>query len=63
MPLMRRRTLALGRAAYEDGHARRGVDIDATVAMQLDDNEDDPLVAICAGQDFGLLQTAAGKVI
>ncbi|XP_038216347.1 E3 ubiquitin-protein ligase highwire [Zerene cesonia] len=60
--LLRRSTLALGRAPFEDGITRRITDIDSPVAVQLDDNEDDPLIAISAGQDFGLLTTASGKV-
>ncbi|XP_047524361.1 E3 ubiquitin-protein ligase MYCBP2 isoform X3 [Pieris napi] len=60
--LLRRTSLILGRAPYEDGISRRITDLDAPVAIQLDDNEDDPLMAISAGQDFGLLTTASGKV-
>jgi hypothetical protein len=60
--LLRRRTLALGRAPFEDNLSRRAVDLDVPVAMQFDDIEDDPLSSIYAGQDFGLLTTASGKV-
>ncbi|CAH0716565.1 unnamed protein product, partial [Brenthis ino] len=60
--LLRRRTLVLGRPSFDDGLSRRMVDLDSPVAMQLDDNDDDPLLAICAGQDFGLLTTSSGKV-
>ncbi|KAL0852359.1 hypothetical protein ABMA28_000560 [Loxostege sticticalis] len=60
--LLRRRTLALGRAPFEDNLSRRAAELDAPVAMQLEDNEDDPLASICAGQDFGLLTTTSGKV-
>lgn len=60
--LLRRRTLVLGRPAFDDGLSRRMVDLDAPVAMQLDDNEDDALAGICSGQDFGLLTTSSGKV-
>lgn len=60
--LLRRRTLVLGRPSFDDGLSRRMIDLDSPVAMQLDDNDDDPLAAICAGQDFGLLTTASGKV-
>ncbi|XP_061382096.1 E3 ubiquitin-protein ligase MYCBP2 isoform X5 [Danaus plexippus] len=60
--LLRRRTLVLGRPSFDDGLSRRMVDLDAPVAMQLDDNEDDPLLGICSGQDFGLLTTSSGKV-
>lgn len=62
MHLLRRRTLALGRAPFEDGMARRTIELDTPVAMQLDDNDDDTLMSICTGQDFGLLTTASGKV-
>ncbi|XP_063374022.1 E3 ubiquitin-protein ligase MYCBP2 [Cydia amplana] len=62
VPLLRRRTLALGRAPFEDGLSRRPLELDAPVAMQLDDDDDDPLVGICSGQDFGLLITNSGKV-
>ncbi|VVC90679.1 unnamed protein product, partial [Leptidea sinapis] len=60
--LMRRTTLVLGTAPYEDVGSRRILDLDVPVAVQLDDSEDDPLTAINAGQDFGLLTTASGKV-
>ncbi|XP_041987793.1 E3 ubiquitin-protein ligase highwire [Aricia agestis] len=60
--LLRRHTLVLGRAPFEDGLSRRIMDLDAPVAMQLDDNDDDPLIGISAGQDFGLLTTTSGKV-
>ncbi|XP_045784545.1 E3 ubiquitin-protein ligase MYCBP2 [Maniola jurtina] len=60
--LLRRRTLVLGRPPFDDGLSRRMVDLDAPVAMQLDDNDDDPLVGISSGQDFGLLTTSSGKV-
>ncbi|CAG9782004.1 unnamed protein product [Diatraea saccharalis] len=60
--LLRRRTLVLGRAPFDDNLSRRAVELDAPVAMQLEDNEDDPLSSICTGQDFGLLTTNSGKV-
>ncbi|XP_069365103.1 E3 ubiquitin-protein ligase MYCBP2 isoform X3 [Maniola hyperantus] len=60
--LLRRRTLVLGRPPFDDGLSRRMVDLDAPVAMQLDDNDDDPLLGISSGQDFGLLITSSGKV-
>ncbi|CAH2103304.1 unnamed protein product [Euphydryas editha] len=60
--LLRRRTLVLGRPSFDDGLSRRMVDLDSPVAMQLDDNDDDPLLGISSGQDFGLLTTASGKV-
>ncbi|CAH2036099.1 unnamed protein product, partial [Iphiclides podalirius] len=60
--LLRRRTLALGRAPFEDGMSRRSADLDTPIAMQFDDNDEDPLLGIYAGQDFGLLTTATGKV-
>lgn len=60
--LLRRRTLVLGRPSFDDGLSRRMVDLDSPVAMQLDDNDDDPLLGICSGQDFGLLTTTSGKV-
>lgn len=60
--LLRRRTLAFGRAPFEDGLSRRAMELDAPYAMQMDDNDDDPLMSLCAGQDFGLLTTASGKV-
>lgn len=60
--LLRRRTLALGRAPFDDNMSRRTLELDAPVAMQLDDNEEDPLMSICGGQDFGLLTTMSGKV-
>lgn len=60
--LLRRRTLALGRAPFEDGMARRSAELDTPIAMQFDDNDEDPLLGVCAGQDFGLLTTATGKV-
>nr|XP_049693135.1 E3 ubiquitin-protein ligase MYCBP2 isoform X3 [Helicoverpa armigera] len=59
--LLRRRTLVLGRSAFEEGVGRRG-DADAPLAMQLDDCDEDPLLSIYAGQDFALLTTASGKV-
>lgn len=61
--LLRNRTLTFGKAPFEDGLSRRNTDIDSPVAMQLDDNDDDPLAGICAGQDFGLLTTTSGKVL
>ncbi|XP_048488841.1 E3 ubiquitin-protein ligase MYCBP2 [Plutella xylostella] len=60
--LLRRRTLVLGRAPFEDNLARRPVELDVPVAMQLDDCDDDPLMSICSGQEFGLLTTGSGKV-
>lgn len=60
--LLRRRTLALGRAPFEDGLSRRTFELDAPVAMQLNDDDEDPLSGICTGQDFGLLITNSGKV-
>ncbi|RVE51528.1 hypothetical protein evm_003798 [Chilo suppressalis] len=60
--LLRRRTLVLGRAPFDDNLSRRAVESDAPVAMQLEDNEEDPLSSICTGQDFGLLITNSGKV-
>lgn len=62
VPLIRKRTLVFGRATFEDGMARRGLDPEIPAAMQLDDSEDDPLTTICGGQDFGFLVTASGKV-
>lgn len=61
--LLRNRTLTFGKAPFEDGLSRRNTDLDSPIAMQLDDNEDDPLAGICAGQDFGLLTTTSGKVL
>ncbi|CAH0578389.1 unnamed protein product [Chrysodeixis includens] len=60
--LLRRRTLMLGRSPFEDGLSRRAVELDAPVAMQLDDCDEDPLLSIYGGQDFALLTTASGKV-
>ncbi|KAJ0183671.1 hypothetical protein K1T71_000094 [Dendrolimus kikuchii] len=60
--LLRTRTLALGRAPFDDNMSRRTLDLDIPVAMQLDDSEEDPLISICGGQDFGLLTTTSGKV-
>ncbi|KAJ8737325.1 hypothetical protein PYW07_000596 [Mythimna separata] len=60
--LLRRRTLVLGRSPFEDGVSRRTVELDAPIAMQLDDCDEDPLMSICGGQDFALLTTASGKV-
>lgn len=60
--LLRNRTLTFGKAPFEDGLSRRNADLDSPIAMQLDDNDDDPLAGICAGQDFGLLTTTSGKV-
>ncbi|XP_064076475.1 E3 ubiquitin-protein ligase MYCBP2 [Vanessa tameamea] len=60
--LMRRRILVLGRPAFDDGLSRRMIDLDSPVALQLDDNDDDPLMSISSGQDFGLLTTTSGKV-
>lgn len=60
--LLRRRTLALGKAPFEDGLSRRAMDLDAPVAMQFDDTDDDALTGIFTGQDFGLLTTRSGKV-
>lgn len=60
---LRRKILVLGRAPFDDGNARRVVDLDAPpVAMQLQDNDDDPLASLCAGLDFGILTTTSGKV-
>lgn len=61
--LLRNRTLTFGKAPFEDGLSRRNMDLDSPIAMQLDDNDDDPLAGICAGQDFGLLTTTSGKVL
>ncbi|KAH9644214.1 hypothetical protein HF086_008703 [Spodoptera exigua] len=60
--LLRRRTLVLGRSPFDDGMSRRAAELDTPVAMQLDDNDDDPLLSIYGGQDFALLTTASGKV-
>ncbi|XP_052746686.1 E3 ubiquitin-protein ligase highwire [Bicyclus anynana] len=60
--LLRRRTLVLGRPSFDDGLSRILVDLDTPMAIQLDDNDDDPLLGICSGQDFGLLLTTSGKV-
>lgn len=60
--LLRRRTLVLGRSPFEDGMSRRTVELDAPVAMQLDDCDEDPLMSIYGGQDFALLTTSSGKV-
>ncbi|XP_028043251.1 E3 ubiquitin-protein ligase MYCBP2 isoform X2 [Bombyx mandarina] len=60
--LLRRRTLVMGRAPFEDILPRRPLDMDVPVATQLDDNDDDPLLSICGGQEFGLLATVSGKV-
>ncbi|CAH1647847.1 unnamed protein product [Spodoptera littoralis] len=60
--LLRRRTLVLGRSPFEDGMSRRATELDTPIAMQLDDNDDDPLLSIYGGQDFALLTTASGKV-
>ncbi|XP_050560251.1 E3 ubiquitin-protein ligase MYCBP2 isoform X7 [Spodoptera frugiperda] len=60
--LLRRRTLILGRSPFEDGMSRRATELDAPIAMQLDDNDDDPLLSIYGGQDFALLTTTSGKV-
>lgn len=54
--------MIFGKAPYEDYVSRRIADLDAPMAIQLDDNENDPLIAISAGKDFGLLTTASGKV-
>lgn len=59
--LVRRRTLALGRAPFAEGVARRPEPA-APAALQLEDSDDDPLAGICAGQEFGLLRTTSGKV-
>lgn len=63
VPLLRKRNLALGRASYEDLPVRsRDRDNDTPIAMQLDENEDDPLMSIGGGAEFGLLATTSGKV-
>ncbi|KOB65851.1 Esrom, partial [Operophtera brumata] len=61
VPLLRKRNLAIGRASYEDVPLRRDKDNDTPTAMQLDENEDDPLMSISCGAEFGLLVTASGK--
>lgn len=61
--LLRRRTLMLGRSPFEDGLSRRTLELDAPVAMQMDDCDEDPLLSIYSGQDFALLTTASGKVL
>lgn len=63
VPLLRKKNLVLGRASYEEVPVRRDKDNDIPIAMQLDDNEDDPLVSICGGAEFGLLATVSGKVL
>ncbi|XP_037299798.1 E3 ubiquitin-protein ligase highwire-like isoform X4 [Manduca sexta] len=60
--LLRRRTLVLGRAPFEDNISRRMMELDVPVAMQLDDSDDDPLLSIYAGLDFALLTTHSGKI-
>ncbi|CAB3259025.1 unnamed protein product [Arctia plantaginis] len=60
--LLRRRTLMLGRSPFEDGLSRRNLELDAPVAMQMDDCDEDPLLSIYSGQDFSLLTTSSGKV-
>ncbi|XP_060809498.1 E3 ubiquitin-protein ligase MYCBP2 [Amyelois transitella] len=60
--LLRRHVLIFGRSPFEDGFSRRNMDPDAAMAVQMEDDEDDPLMGICAGQDFCLLNTITGRV-
>ncbi|XP_059059876.1 E3 ubiquitin-protein ligase MYCBP2 [Achroia grisella] len=60
--LLRRHVLIIGRSPFDDGFSRRPLDVEVPVAVELDDNDDDCMVNISAGQDFCLLNTITGKV-
>ncbi|XP_052752649.1 E3 ubiquitin-protein ligase MYCBP2 isoform X3 [Galleria mellonella] len=60
--LLRRHMLVIGRSPFEDGFSRRSMEVDTPMAVQLDDDEEDPMIGISAGQDFCLLNTLSGRV-